>query len=58
MEENTQLDPKTEQGNGQNGTDDSMVSISREEYERFQGIERDYKASTREAQQLRAISEC
>lgn len=58
MEENTQLDPKTEQGNGQTGTDDSMVSISREEYERLQWAERDYKASTREAQQLRAISEC
>jgi hypothetical protein len=37
MEENKQLDPKTEQGNGQdNGTDDSMVSITREEYERLQ----------------------
>lgn len=59
MEDNKQLDPKTEQGNGQNtGTDDSMVSISREEYERLQWAERDYKASTREAQQLRAISEC
>lgn len=58
MEENTQLDPKTEQGNGQNGTDDSKVSITREEYERLQWVERDYKASTREAQQLRAISEC
>lgn len=59
MEENKQLDPKTEeQGNGQTGTDDSMVSISREEYERLQWAERDYKASTREAQQLRAISEC
>lgn len=59
MEENKQLDPKTEQGNGQdNGTDDSMVSITREEYERLQWAERDYKASTREAQQLRAISEC
>lgn len=58
MEDNKQLDPKAENSNGQNGTDDSKVTITREEYERFQGIERDYKASTKEAQQLKAISEC
>ena len=56
---NKQLDSKTENGNeSNNGTDDSMISISREEYERLQWAERDYKASTREAQQLKAISEC